>query len=395
MFGKKAESVPEKKGTSTPVETIPLEFYAGANPLVTFKNVSKEVDLTPKKSLLSASEKKHLDRELAVGFDQPLHPATLLANPRTRFIAAGMLVIMALVVSVGVVWYQLRRAKPPVAAPPLPIIEPSVALPTSTEPAVIDTVTTSSSEAAIVTTTLADIPIVFPSLLLSDSVDSDKDGLSDVEEELFHTDINIPDTDGDKFTDGHELFNLYNPAGKTPNKLSASGLVKEFNNTVFGYSVFYPLNWALGPVDTTKREVLFSTITGEYIEARVINKDPDQDFAAWFGQWAPGERYGELVPFQSVYKENGWRRQDYLVYYFPRANDVLVLTYHTTDTSILNYRSVIKMMGRSYRINGNNSDLPPRINEGGAATLEATSTAELPNSDRTTSTTAATSSLNL
>ncbi len=394
MFGKKVENVPDKKIVSTPVETIPPEFYAGANPLVTFKNVSKEVDLTPKKNLLSTSEKKHLDRELAVGFDQPLHPATLLANPRTRFIAAGIVVVVALVISVGVVWYQLRGVKPPATTLPLPVVEPLVVVPTSTEPVVTEPVIPSSTETVAVTTTATDVPIIFPSALSSDSVDSDKDGLSDVEEELFRTDINIPDTDGDKFTDSHELFNLYNPAGKTPNKLSESRLVKEYDNTVFGYSLFYPLNWALGSVDTTNRDVLFSTITGEYIEARVINKDPSQDFAAWFGQWAPGERYGELVPFQSVYKETGWRRQDYLVYYFPRDTDVLVLTYHTTDTSILNYRSVIKMMARSYRVNGNNSDVPARINEGGAAILDTSSTLDLFNSVRTASTTASTSSLN-
>ena len=32
------------------VDTIPADFYGGANPVIKFKKVEKEVDLTPKKA---------------------------------------------------------------------------------------------------------------------------------------------------------------------------------------------------------------------------------------------------------------------------------------------------------------------------------------------------------
>ncbi|MFO0705055.1 MAG: hypothetical protein U0517_03805 [Candidatus Andersenbacteria bacterium] len=57
--------------------------------------------------------------------------------------------------------------------------------------------------------------------------DKDKDGLSDLEERLYHTNPESADTDGDGFKDGQEVENGYDPASKlsagdTPNA-SGSG----------------------------------------------------------------------------------------------------------------------------------------------------------------------------
>jgi len=47
--------------------------------------------------------------------------------------------------------------------------------------------------------------------------DYDHDGLADWEEELYGTDPNNPDTDGDGYLDGEEVASGYNPAKKAPN----------------------------------------------------------------------------------------------------------------------------------------------------------------------------------
>ncbi|HPL95271.1 MAG TPA: hypothetical protein PLF15_00615 [bacterium] len=55
-------------------------------------------------------------------------------------------------------------------------------------------------------------------MLESDSdIDSDNDSLTDIEEEIFGTDLNNPDSDGDGYLDGEEVLNGYNPMG--PGKL--------------------------------------------------------------------------------------------------------------------------------------------------------------------------------
>lgn len=46
------------------------------------------------------------------------------------------------------------------------------------------------------------------------SQDSDNDGLTDLEEQKYGTDINNPDTDGDGFLDGDEIKKGYNPLGE-------------------------------------------------------------------------------------------------------------------------------------------------------------------------------------
>ena len=54
------------------MDTIPADFYGGANPVIKFKKVEKEVDLTPKKPVLTSAEKALLDKATAAGSGQPL-----------------------------------------------------------------------------------------------------------------------------------------------------------------------------------------------------------------------------------------------------------------------------------------------------------------------------------
>jgi hypothetical protein len=192
----------------------------------------------------------------------------------------------------------------------------------------------------------------FPSILLGDSVDGDTDGLTDKEEaDVFNTDPGVPDTDNDGYQDGHEAYYLYNPAGKEPERLIEAGFFKEYENPQWHYKIYYPSMWALGNIDNEYRDILWSTLTGENIELQTITKDPQQSFSDWFSEWAPGEKYGDLVKFETYFNVQGYNRPDYLVYYFPTTDRVYVLVYHNTpDTTVINYRTVLKTMARSFRL---------------------------------------------
>jgi len=48
---------------------------------------------------------------------------------------------------------------------------------------------------------------------LMEEIDRDNDGLSEIEEEQYGTDVDNPDTDGDGYLDGDEVKKGYNPAG--------------------------------------------------------------------------------------------------------------------------------------------------------------------------------------
>jgi hypothetical protein len=346
MFGSKKDTSHEIIGepVGARIQVIPADFYAGQNPIVTFKDVSKEVVLN-QGATVSMADKRMLDKQTAPGSGEALHPANLLGNPRFLVLAGvGLLVLFGGTVSLYY-WFQSKSTSPaqvPVIATPLPEnpvpqAPVEVTVPTSTEPVV--------SPAPV---SLADQPLTFPSSLLGDSPDTDKDGLTDREEDLFTTDPNVPDTDGDSYSDSHEIFYLYNPAGKEPEKLLDSGLVKEYTNPNFGYKLYYPASWAIGDVDGTYRDVLFSTLTGENIEVRVFDKEATIDFDSWFQTHAPDQKFGDLVKFDGYFKNSGLRRADSLVYYFPTANHVYAFIYHTTDSSIINYRSVLKVFARSF-----------------------------------------------
>ncbi|MEK7131435.1 MAG: hypothetical protein AAB797_01715, partial [Patescibacteria group bacterium] len=354
MFGKKAATNSEIDQTIS-VQTIPADFYGGINPVVKFKKVEKEVVLQTKPKL-SAPEKKMLDKSTAAGSGVLLHPANILTNKKYAIIFGSSLFV-AIVAGVSVYYYiQLRQqAKPSAPAAPQISVSTPTPPPEITEPSPTEVVVPTTTESA---PSLAEAPIDFPSALLGDSPDLDKDNLTDTAEELFGADPSKPDTDEDSYNDGHEVFYLYNPAGKEPQKLIDSGYVNDYINSVFGYKVYYPLNWAIGNVDESGRDVLFSTITGENIELRVFDRLPNQTFADWFAQRAPNEQYQNLVDFQTRFTELGKNRADNLVYYFMDDTRVYVMIYHTTDSNVVNYRSVMVMMARSFRSVG---FTPPEI----------------------------------
>lgn len=99
--------------------------------------------------------------------------------------------------------------------------------------------------------------------------DSDNDGLTDVEEGLWGTDPLKEDTDGDKYSDGHEVENLYSPikAGSGNDaKLTSSSLVKNYTNNKFGYSLLYPSSWTVEDLKNNGEEVMFKATNGDFIE---------------------------------------------------------------------------------------------------------------------------------
>ena len=371
MFGKKKEKefLPEVN-----LAKIPDDFYGGNNPVIKFKTTES----TPEKPVvkapvLSATEKKIFDKKTVVGAGQKLHPINLLTN--WKFLILLFFVLLALVaLGLGGYYYWQYRKSQPVPLPSQPIVTtvvpepiPSAPVVPTPAPVVVPPVTAPS---------LSEAPLDTPSTLLGDSKDTDSDGLTDVAEELFTTDPTLPDTDGDKYSDSSEIYHLYNPIGKEPMKLIDSGLVSIYTNPVFGYKLYYPKSWAVGSVDSGYKDVLFSTFTGENIEVRVFDRQPNESFLSWFERNASKESYGDYVAVTSVFKQSGYGRKDNLVYFFPTDQYVFAIIYHTGTSSVVNYRIVSEMFEQSFQL-GNLTDIPGRIVE-----------ENLLNPDKTTSTSA-------
>lgn len=349
MFGFGKKKLAENKMEEVKVTTIPNDFYGGKNPVFKFKKTATEAA----SSGIESNIKKRWS----------LNPAVWLAN-RNHLLIVGAALFVLFIIGAGVYYWFISRKSPAVSYSPITLpTQTNEPTPPATAPYVSSTTeisfpaptSTAEGEAAPI---LGEGPLTFPSLFLADSVDLDKDGLTDLEEELFTADPAISDTDADGHNDSKEVYNLYNPIGKEPIKIIDSGLVKEFTNPVFGYKIYYPTNWAVGNVDQNYKDVLFSTLTGENIEVRALDKPVEQSFNDWFNQNAPTQKFSDLVEFNSVFKEKGYRRSDWLVYYFMDINHVYVIIYNNSDLSSINYRTVIKMLARSFRFFNNKETVP-------------------------------------
>ncbi|MDO8626079.1 MAG: hypothetical protein Q7K39_01300 [Candidatus Magasanikbacteria bacterium] len=371
MFGKPKNIKSPVPEPELHIQTIPVEFYGGTNPVVQFKNVKKEV---VKEMIVEVTKRPAAPP--GVVSRQPL--ARVLTSRKNLILGGSGLFILFAALS-GVYYWQTTKPKVVirVGQAPSETATPAVTTPEEPiEPENLPALEEAAATSPVLEEKSPEPAITYPAVVLGDSADRDKDGITDAAEELFKTDPTAPDTDKDKYSDGQEVYNLYNPEGQEPMRLIEAGTVKEHQNTALGYSIFYPTGWAVGNVDSAGRDVLFSTITGEYVEVRAFDKAPAQSFADWFARNAPGERFDALNNFESAFKKPAIRRGDNLVYYFDDAAHWYVIVYHTTESTEVNYRSVIAMMARSFRLEGSSTDLPKLIVEEGAeeAGVAATST---------------------
>jgi len=209
---------------------------------------------------------------------------------------------------------------------------------------------------------LSSLFLEFPPFNTANTSDLDGDGLTDIEEELYGTDSGMWDTDGDGYYDGQEVVNLYNPRGFAPVRLVDSGLVREYVNPFAGYRVYYPIQWQRGSVDSEDLHVLFSAAGGEYVAIRVFEKTLDMTFVDWFGMYAEGQQFNQLVSFTNRFSVQGWKRTDGLVAYFENQRFVFVMSYYQPDSRApVPYRSTMEMMFQSFRPSETTVEIPEQL----------------------------------
>ncbi|MBI4133400.1 hypothetical protein HY478_02185 [Candidatus Uhrbacteria bacterium] len=87
-------------------------------------------------------------------------------------------------------------------------------------------------------------PPPLPPAPIRPGIDTDSDGLTDVEETtIYNSNPRNPDTDGDSFIDGNEVFHLYDPTRGANATLADSPAMQEFVNTDATVSLLMPKAW--------------------------------------------------------------------------------------------------------------------------------------------------------
>jgi hypothetical protein len=201
------------------------------------------------------------------------------------------------------------------------------------------TIVSSSTTAPIATTSLplSQQPTIAPAAPIATStpsaanlIDTDGDGLTDVEEALLGTDPTKADTNGNGFPDLTELRNGYDPI-KAGVRLSSSSAVMfyNFNNAA---TLVYPSTWSATENDT-KDAVVFANNSQSTIKLSVqANSQSFPDITTWFQAEFNGLTSGGSVSgpgWQGVYSPDqltvylmGTKTDKvYILSYSPAAND--------------------------------------------------------------------------
>ncbi len=342
MFWRKKEQKQEE--LSAGIRVIPEEFYGAKDPVVHYKGIiAKGAQPAPVQPKENAGQATHGVSRMSAPY--------WLKNKKIKII---LIIIFFVLVVVGISWYYTnqatlaRKSKTPIMPvatqePAKEAIEPEEIVPTSTVEIIAPV------EEIVVAPTSTEPAWEFPDVQLFDSADLDSDSLTDLEEELLGTDPGIWDMDNDGYYDGQEVFNLYNPRGIAPMKIIDSGLVKEYINPVWQYRLYYPAGWALGVVEAEANHVLFSALSGDFVEVVAEKMNISETFTDWFARKAVGQQFSDLQEFVNRFQENGWNRSDDLTVYFVRGDNVFALIYHPGGLDTIPYRHIMQMVAQSFR----------------------------------------------
>ncbi len=180
------------------------------------------------------------------------------------------------------------------------------------------------------------------------SQDSDQDGLTDVEEDLYSANKNNPDTDRDGLSDGKEIINLTNPLSKEEGSIVLSGLVSVYTDAVFNYSFFYPTSWIARAIpETENREVMITTNTNEFFTITVVNNEEKLSPLEWYKKQSPGVD-GELEETLINGIKALWS-PDRLTVYLAGQDKIYAFSYKIGVEREANFKTTFKMMIKSWQ----------------------------------------------
>ncbi len=220
------------------------------------------------------------------------------------------------------------------------------------------------------TNTNANLNLNLPTQI-KESADSDKDLLTNKEEEVLDTDVNSPDTDSDGYIDGQELLAGYNPLG-AGSLSEAESILTLYQNTAFPYEVLYPSVWNVDSLDQEQRTVLFTSDTGEFMEITVSDNPESQTPSKWYTELYPDVKAKNLTKVNTLDESlSGIKSlQGYTIYYSD-DNYIYSITYNFGTKTEINFNNIFEMMYLNFAIN---PDFEPVTEEIDTNTNENTNT---------------------
>lgn len=213
-------------------------------------------------------------------------------------------------------------------------------------------------------------------------LDLDSDGLSDLEEQLYGTDPRNPDTDGDGYLDGNEVYHLYDPLTKAPSRLIDSKRVTIFSAPA-GWSLFVPASWTMKLDAPDGAKATIDTGHGETFVLTVQNNPNKLDVLDWYLAKNPGVLSSATRAIRTKGGMEGILSEDRFSAFFPWGDKIFSIQYNMDGQAYINYRTTFEMMLNSLKLVGAPMVSIPSDEElgGPGALVGATGTLALPPSE--------------
>ena len=257
-----------------------------------------------------------------------------MSRTRKTILVAGAVIILGLI-AVAIYVLVATSSTPSLPETPTPT-PPVVVQPTPTPPPVIKEPVEKEVEKD------EEPSSPFPDELRPGR-DSDSDGLTDLEEQLYGTNNRLPDTDADGFLDGNEVYNRYHPNAPAPHTLLDSGAVKIFTiGEVF--TIFYPSTWTPQSVPGESVAAVFAALTGETITISAEPKSPAVSLSDWYVAQGPSSTLAEV---QESTTKNGYEMlmtNDEMIAFVDAGGYAIRINYHVIGKQTVDYLQTFQMM---------------------------------------------------
>ena len=174
-------------------------------------------------------------------------------------------------------------------------------------------------------------------------VDSDSDGLTDVEEGVYGTDARDSDSDGDSFLDGNEVFHGYDPASDAPSTLVGVEVTKVFSADDHGFTVEHLMAWRVDDGDegeSDDRVYTFRATTGGEFTVRVLTNVDGMSLAEYV-------QSDGLSSFTSLLGTEGYIDQNERFVVFAGPGKFVELRYDAEDFDTIEYLQTFKLFVNS------------------------------------------------
>lgn len=261
----------------------------------------------------------------------------------------------------------VQEEKPLVVEKEKPKTEPIVA--TTTEATTTKEVIIASSSIASVVSTSSDLLLPATSsdpvsegsstvvtenspavseIIVKEAIDTDNDGLSDLEEEIFGTDKKLIDTDSDKYSDFLEVDNMHNPNGV--GAITNNIAIIEYLNVTYKYSLLYPSFWSISNYDNDD-SIIFKIDGLQFVQVMAQKNTNNQTLEEWY----KGQFSVDLIDDAQRITKNGWsviKSKDGLNWFLMEKDsaDIFIITYNIGITKVFNYKTIFQMMINSFKV---------------------------------------------